>query len=138
MKNSLGIVSLFLLCSVTSYAADSLPETRSVSIEYPSPGEAYNALRVKDGVTFSRDDSGWTVAFDKTTAVIWSFAPNGHPTFPTVIKRVPIEKDGQLFIAMDVLCGGSKEACDDVVRRYTAINEKIGRDARAKQTSEHR
>jgi hypothetical protein len=130
------VAPLLLLTATASNASDPLPETRSVNIEYSSPKAAYEALHTKLGVEFSRDDSGWTVAFDKSTAIIWSFAPSGDPSFPIVVKRVPIEKDGHLFIAMDVLCGGSKEACDSVVRRYTAINEQIGRDARTKQNSE--
>jgi len=109
-------------------AAEPLPEVRSTTIEYSTPRAAYDALRRMQDVAFSKDDSGWTVAFDKASAVIWSFAPDA--SFPVVVKRTPIEKDGHLFIAMDVLCRGAKEACDDVVRRYTAINEQIARDAR--------
>ena len=121
MKNFFAALVL-IVGTAGSHATEPLPEVQNAKIEYPSPRAAYEALRNKQNVAFSKDTTGWTVAFDKSAGVIWSFAPD--PSFPVVVKRVPIEKDGHLFVAMDVLCRGSKEACDDVVRRYMAINEK--------------
>lgn len=127
MKKFLTASSLIFFAA-SSNATEPLLEVESTNIEYPSPRAAYDALRKKPDVAFSKDDSGWTVAFDKAAAIIWSFAPD--PSFPVAVKRAPFEKDGHLFVAMDVLCRGTKEACDDVVRRYTAINEQITREAR--------
>jgi hypothetical protein len=131
MKSTTLAALLFLLSS-NCVAAAPLPEVESADIEYQSPRAAYNALRNKQGVAFSRDDSEWTVAFDKIQGVIWSFAPASEPSFPIVVKRTVLEKEGHLFIKMDVLCGGTKEACDSVVRRYTAINEEISRNSKKK------
>ena len=130
MKNFLPAAVLLSLAS-TSGASEPLPEVQRANIEYPSPKAAHDALRSKQGVDFSHDDAGWIVASDKSTGAIWSFAPN--PSFPVAVKRTPMERNGQLFMAMDVLCRGSKQDCDDVVRRYTAINAQIAREMAAKR-----
>jgi hypothetical protein len=126
---------ILLVLSVSANAAALLPEVDHADIEYASPKAAYDSLSKKQNVAFSKDDTGWTVAFDKSEAVIWSFAPASEPSFPVVVKRTVLEKSGGLFIKMAVMCGGSKEACDEVVKKYTAINEKISRGANEKSES---
>ena len=56
---------------------------------------------------------------------IWTFAPNSHPSFPSVVKRQVIERNGHLFVGMDVLCGGAKSACDQYVAEFVKMNEQM-------------
>jgi len=130
MKKCL-LAALLLSAATLGSASAPLPETQRANIEYASPKAAHDALRTKPGVVFTKDGAGWIVAADGAAGAIWSFAPD--PSFPVAVKRTPIERDGHLFMAMDVLCKGSKQACDDVVRRFTAINAQLARDVDAKR-----
>lgn len=131
MKNLL-VLLIGSLLSLSVYANDPFPEVLQADIEYPSPKAAYEALKQKPEVTFSSSDDGWIAAYEKEKGTIWTFAPSSHPSFPLVVKRVVIEEQGQLFIKMAVKCGGSKVACDDIVRTFNSMNEQMVGEAKAK------
>jgi hypothetical protein len=99
-----------------------LPEVERSNIEYKSPAEALEALRSKPGVEISVQ-GGWTIAYEATSHVIWSFAPEKHASYPSVVKRAIVEKDGIVYLKMDVKCKASKDACDELVREFTQLNE---------------
>jgi hypothetical protein len=120
-----GIVAIATLLAGVAWGEDKppLPEQPGSSIGYPSVEAALAALHARHDVSFSIEN-GWTIATDTATRTIWSFAPNGSPAYPTAVKRQVVEREGVVSINMDVLCGASKTACDDVVRTFRAINER--------------
>jgi hypothetical protein len=106
-----------------SQVAGNLPETSPSGIEYQSVEVALKAVLEKPGVEI-RTENGWTIAIDLATRTIWSFAPKGHPAYPTVVKRsvVPAEKGS--VVEMRVLCESDKVSCDSVVLQFQQLNER--------------
>jgi hypothetical protein len=103
-----------------------LPETETSGITYPSPDAALKALRSKPGVQVS-EQAGWIVATDPEDGAVWTFTTAGHPAHPAAVKRKPVEHDGAVYIDMQIQCGGSKQACDDLVREFQALNESMAK-----------
>jgi hypothetical protein len=117
------IVVLSFALSTHAVAQESpLPEVEHSKIGYNSPAEALAALQSKPNVEFSVQ-GGWTIAYESASHVIWSFAPKSHASYPSVVKRAVVEKNGAVFLSMDVKCQASKEACDELVREFTHLNE---------------
>jgi hypothetical protein len=104
----------------------SLPESERSDIGYASVREALTALRATPGAQVGEQD-GWTIVqareSDKSMA-LWSFTPPNDPANPSAVKRVVTEKDGSVQIEMHVLCEASKQACDQLVRDFEALNER--------------
>ena len=119
----LAIVMLFL--SVAANAQNNpLPEAQQSNIEYRSVAEALAGLRAKPGTEMSVQGN-WTIAYESATHVIWSFAPEGHPAHPAVVKRAVVEREGKTMIDMDVICQATKSACDGLVREFIQMNENM-------------
>jgi len=117
------------ILSAQQKAGAPLPESGASSIGYPSVDAALAALHSKPGVVFT-NQGGWTIADDDATQTIWSFSPPDYPAYPAVVKRQVIEKDGAVSIQMSVLCGASKQVCDDLVRTFEQMNARIGEGVR--------
>jgi hypothetical protein len=100
-----------------------LPEQAGSSIGYPTVEAALKALHANPAVVFS-NEAGWTVALDRPSRTKWAFAPAGNPAYPAAVKRQIVQDDAGLRMEMHVLCGGPKEACDDLVRQFNEINAK--------------
>ncbi|XLZ69129.1 hypothetical protein ABT364_21715 [Massilia sp. SR12] len=115
-------VVLYFICASAIAQEAPLPEVERSSIEYRSPADALKALRTKPGVEIDVNN-GWTIAFERTAHVVWSFAPEKHASFPSVVKRRIVERDGTVFVEMGVKCGATKSACDDLVREFNGLNE---------------
>ncbi len=99
-----------------------LPETTHSNIEYKSVSEALSELRSKPGVEISVQRN-WTIVIEPKLQVIWSFAPEGHPAYPSVVKRNFVERDGKAVVDMSVKCNATKNACDALVRDFFKLNE---------------
>ncbi|MES2875693.1 MAG: hypothetical protein V4708_18350 [Bacteroidota bacterium] len=130
-------IFILLFLSSTIYSATPLAESPTSTIEYASPKAAYEALSKKQDVTFRKEENGWVVAYDKSASTIWSFPPATDPSFPAVIKRTILETAEGISIKMDVKCGASKEACDQLVRNFSDLNEKIKQDIKQKSESKN-
>ena len=105
------------------------------AIEYKSVQEASDVLRNKPGAQGRREQDGW-VTFNETVAgntVLWAFVPQTDPAFPAVVKRTLLERDGQIYLDMRVLCGAQKSACDKLVREFEELNERMRREIDAKR-----
>lgn len=97
-----------------------LPETPA-NIGYDTVAAALTGLRSRPGVVFTTED-GWLIATDEAAYSIWSFAPQGYPAYPAVVKRQAIPKGTGSVMAMSVVCEASKSACDDLVRTFSQMN----------------
>ncbi len=105
-----------------NYVAPELPGSLSEGIEYASVGEARAALERKDGIQ-SKQENGWTIMADRANFAVWSFAPPGNPTYPSVIKRwvKPVGPDSS-EMAMGLLCEVEKPICDSLFEEMALIN----------------
>ena len=73
-----------------SQAVGKLPELAASPIGYETVAAALKAVQEKPG-TEQRIENGWLVVIDKAAWTIWSFAPKGHPAYPTAVKRTAVE-----------------------------------------------
>jgi hypothetical protein len=102
-----------------------LPETPNSEVGYHTVAQALTSLRARRDVTVSTE-RGWTIITDEKNLTIWSFAPAAHPAYPAVVKRVVRARPGGgSDINMSVLCEASKEACDQLVREFDAMNRRL-------------
>lgn len=134
MRNFMNKIALvYLLTLGLNTYAQSITK-----IGYESPRAAYLALSKDPSATLQRDAEGWQVVYvsEGAHAGIWTFAPPKHPTFPSVVKREVIEHEGHLFIGMDVICGGTKTACDKYVAEFVKLNQQIMEELNEKKVSE--
>jgi hypothetical protein len=122
-------VAMFAIAEVggaQSLPPGPLPEAGQSTIGYSSVQAALDALRAKPGVNISVRE-GWTIVNDPEGAV-WSFTPDGNHAHPAVAKRSLIRKDGAVFMEMNVHCEAGKVACDDFVRQFHELNERLRQD----------
>jgi hypothetical protein len=108
----------------------SSPARSDGSIGYASVRDALAALRDKPGAHVGEQD-GWTVIEDRESEksmALWSFAPASDPAYPSAVKRVVFEKDGTVQIDMRVLCESTKQACDELVNDFQALNDRVKQD----------
>lgn len=130
MKKCLAVLFAMSTCALAQDGP--LPEVERSSIEYKSPADALAALRSKPGVEISVQ-GGWTIAFEPASHVIWSFTPEKHAAFPSVVKRAIVERNGTVFVEMGVKCGASKQVCDDLVRDFNRLNDAMRAEIQSKQ-----
>lgn len=98
-----------------------LIESPHSTVGYDSVSDALEALRAKPGVVLSTEN-GWLIATDEASLAVWSFAPEGYPAYPAVVKRQAVPQGTGSILKMSVLCEASKEACDDLVRTFARMN----------------
>lgn len=117
---------LGLLVGCAHTAPQPLPESKSNDVGYPDVESARRALLgMSDARSYTTPD-GWFVVERPAQYQLWTFTPATDPANPAVVKRtITTHGDGKVYIEMSVLCGASKEACDDLVRRFQALNQQI-------------
>ena len=113
-----------------SPSSESIPDAAVNSIGYESPQAALDALKATPGVEI-RENQGWTIVNDQANRTLWSFTPVGHPAHPSAVKRSVLFRDGAMYLDLNVLCLGTKDACDALVRDFQALNERVRREAQA-------
>lgn len=119
------VASLIALSAISfGSAAQGVPESPDADIGYSSPGAALAALRNKPGIAV-REQNDWVVLSDNGEHTIWSITSAPHPTHPTAVKRSFVERDGAVFVEMDIQCGASKSVCDQVVLQFQAANDNV-------------
>jgi hypothetical protein len=130
MKNKFSASWIFLpagvaamMCAQNTEASE-IPETPQSDIGYSSPEAALKILRQKPGVAI-REENNWIVITDRSENTIWSISAAAHPAHPTAVKRTFVERNGAVYADMKIMCGATKDACDQVVRQFEALNEKL-------------
>lgn len=130
MKKPSIVVAALLLSACASQSSvpreGAIPE-RDANIGYSTPQEALDALRNKSTARI-REERGWIVVTDDpesaTTKAVWSFTPEAHPAHPAVIKRTVYEEKGAVWMRTGIICGGSKDECDKLVRQFNELNQR--------------
>jgi hypothetical protein len=108
-----------------------LPEAEQNTIGYPTVAAALADLKAKAGVRIYTQD-GWTVAEDIASSTFWSFPPEGHPAYPSAVKRQVTTQEGNTNLSMSVRCEADKKPCDDLVRAFQALNQRMTEEIRRK------
>jgi hypothetical protein len=103
-----------------------LTPEQSSHIEYKSVAKALAELSKKEGIKMNVSQ-GWTVITEDngTTLTMWSFAPQDHPAYPAVAKRVFYEEQSGWYVEMSILCEANKEACDKFNQDFVNLNEEM-------------
>jgi hypothetical protein len=102
-------------------------QTGDSSIGYGSVQDALAALRSKAGTEVLERD-GWILVQDRESEksmTLWSFAPPAHAAYPSAVKRTVLERDGAVRIEMKVLCEAQKDACDQLVRQFQELTDRM-------------
>lgn len=102
-----------------------LDESRATDINYKTVAEARTALSSNTNNIVSKTDDGWFVVQEPKANAVWSFSPPGYLAYPAVVKRFTEERDGSVVLVMNVICEAKKAPCDELVREFQKMNEKI-------------
>jgi len=102
-----------------------LAQTTVSGIGYASVSAARKALAAKPAVA-TADHDGWTIVTDEQgdDFTTWTFAPKGHPAYPTVVRRDIVFKNGNPTLVTRVLCESRRGACDSL---YSRLHAEIAR-----------
>lgn len=119
-----GTIGMIILCASAAGQLLPIPEQEDGGVGYKTVDEAMAALRAKEGVEI-RIQQGWTIATDRAANTIWSFSPREYPAHPAVVKRALVERNGQIFVNMSVLCQAPKIPCDNLVHDFQLMNSKL-------------
>lgn len=137
MKAAPALLMIFLSWSHAGLSYASQIYGDAASIGYTSVQNALEGLKKKPGVEI-REHSGWTIISEKggKEMALWSFAPRSDPAYPAVARRYVFEKDGGVYVDMDVLCEASKAACDHFVEQFSLLNDQMiqGMQAESQKT----
>jgi hypothetical protein len=102
-----------------------LEEAKGNVIGYPTVEAARKALVARDGVKVRPMQDGWLVIEDPSENAVWSFSPEGHPSYPAVVKRYTYQEAGKVMLGMTALCQAEKKPCDDLIRQFQEMNKKV-------------
>ncbi|MAM88031.1 MAG: molecular chaperone DnaJ [unclassified Hahellaceae] len=86
--------------------------------------ELFSELQSNPEVTI-KTEGGWRVADVPSERALYSFTPESHPAHPSFVKREVVEKNGSINIRTSVKCGAEKSACDQLVRDFIELNNKV-------------
>ena len=123
----LPLCLVFVVCSVEAQELPRgpLPEVGNTDIGYRTVADALASLKKRTDVSISTV-RGWVIITDEANKTVWSFAPDSYIAHPAVVKRaVQPRAGGGSDIKMSVLCEATKEACDQLVREFDAMNRRI-------------
>lgn len=123
MKRAVLIALAILTTHVVAGELPSIPEAAKSTIGFRSVAAALAALRAQH--VMERKQQGWTIFEDPAHRTIWSFAPKANPAYPSAVRREMTEKDGAWYVNMSVQCEASKKACDQLVRDFQQLNQKM-------------
>lgn len=95
----------------------------ATSVGYPSVKAAFQALSQRKGAQIRTNHKGWTEIEDTAKNVLWSFLPEDHPAYPTVVRRTVTGRGYAMQIDMDGLCEAKRKDCEKLMRQLKKDNE---------------
>lgn len=93
------------------------------SVGYATVEEAYQKLSNRKGAQMRTNREGWTEIEDTAKNVLWSFVPEDHSAYPTVIKRTVTGRGYAMQIDMDGLCEAQRKDCEKLMRKLKKDND---------------
>lgn len=107
-----------------------LPEIGYSPIGYETVAQALESLKKKPDTKF-RQKQGWIIISEEGDNALWSFTPENHPAYPAVAKRTVVLDEDGISIVLDVLCEAEKTPCDQLVRDFDELTDKIKQEMNA-------
>ena len=121
-----AVKSIFVVCGTLLLAPLSWATQTTVSgVGYASVSAARQTLAAKPAAR-TEEHAGWTIVTDEQGDgfTTWSFAPKSHPSYPSVVRRDIVLKNGNPTLVMRVLCEARRGACDSL---YTSMQAQVTR-----------
>lgn len=98
-------------------------EGEKSAIGFDTVAAARETLSATYGDRLRTDSDGWLQIEDRQRNVLWSFVPEDHAAYPSVLRRGLAGKGRSLQIDMSALCEAEKDACEVLMRRMVRMNE---------------
>ncbi|MGQ0429009.1 MAG: DUF4019 domain-containing protein [Gammaproteobacteria bacterium] len=123
-----AMLATLILAAAETAPAAAVAEPKMVMDEagfpYPSVSAAMDALLDNRDAEFTVK-ANWTSVTETVDGrpVHWSFTPEHHPAHPSVVRRTPIEKDGEIWVKMSYRCEAKPSACDALLQEFRNLNE---------------
>ena len=108
--------------------ASSLGEIEGSAIGYASVAEALTAVKRDPAAREMFSGDGTVIQIGKIgqpNYALWTFVSPSHSAYPSAVKRVFVERSGQIVIDMDVKCEAAKPKCDQLVREFMTLNDRM-------------
>jgi hypothetical protein len=122
-KNLLPGIALALALNISSQPATPAPGvSESTEFDYPTVAAALTALLATPGLDKVFREDGWLGFSDTKNKIIWAFAPNGHPAYPIVVKRVMIGEGKTMQVKTSYKCEAPKAACDKLMLQFYELD----------------
>jgi hypothetical protein len=129
MMQKLLLPSLVLALALSIPAQPTTPAP-SVSepgeFDYPTVAAALTALLATPGLDKVFREDGWLGFSDTKNKIIWAFAPNGHPAYPIVVKRVMVGDGKTMHVKTSYKCEAPKPACDKLMLQFYELDGNAG------------
>ena len=121
-----GILLGLLMYPLWAFAQQSSAKLELPPIGFDSVQDAYDSLSADENASKSEYE-GWALFTQKVDGkyILWSFTPENHPVHPSVVRRDIVNKDGEVFISMAVMCHSSRLDCDQLTAQFQQINERL-------------
>jgi hypothetical protein len=94
-----------------------------------APDALYQRLTRGEKLAEAFRDKAYATINDAAKATIWTFTVAGHPAHPSVVCRHPVEDGDKVRIDMGVQCEAGAAECEELVRGFEALNQKMLKEA---------
>jgi hypothetical protein len=116
-----AIVTAALALTALSSQAAAQTAKPICGIEYESPLRTQEIVELVKGLAPNTSDPMFVSYFDPADGTAWTFSTPANPSYPAVICRRMIQKDGAHQIAMDIRCAATRPICD---QSFVELNKK--------------
>jgi hypothetical protein len=99
-------------------------EIKQVELPYPNVEAARQALAARSDVR-TRLEDGWTVVEVPSEQATWRFVPQNYLSYPALMMRRIVVRDGVVTVEYAVLCQGQPAACEDFKQGVEKQNQSI-------------
>ena len=127
LRTAICIVALAVACGLAGSPASAQDDL--CGRPRGTPEALLQRLTKTEKLGESFRDKAYVTVNEAAKGTIWTFTVAGHPAHPSVVCRQPVEDGGKLRIDMGVQCEASEEQCEQLVRGFEALNQKMLKDA---------
>jgi hypothetical protein len=102
------------------------------SLGYTRVADAREAVPKLPGAKVTHPD-GWTVVtVQQPEIAVWSFVPEGHEAYPSVVRRLVRKNAKGTFLEMKVLCEAKKDACQKLTAEFQRMTAQMQKAMQAR------